>query len=76
MEHSSNKGLDFLVKTKLIYLSRFDLLAVHKKMLSLEFYDKYIEKYPLYVWTFKGIIEAESYLKEYPKIICICNDLD
>lgn len=75
MRKSANKKLNFLVATKLIYLTKFDFLAVDKRMIDYKYYSKYIEKYPLYVWTFKGIIEAEEYLKEYPKIICICNDL-
>ena len=76
MEHSSNKGLNFLVKSKLIYLTKFDFLAVHKKMLNERFYNKYIKKYPLYAWTFNGIDEANNFIKKYPKVICICNDLD
>ena len=76
MRNSASKGLNFLVKTKLIYLAPFDFLAIQKKMLDEKFYDKYIKKHPLYVWTFKGVIEAEEYLKKYPDIICICNDLD
>lgn len=76
MKNSASKGLNFLVKTNLIYLTKFDFLAVDKRMLTKEYYDKYINDYPMYVWSFKGLIEAEEYLKEYPKIICICNDLD
>lgn len=76
MRNSASKGLNFLVKTKLIYLTSFDFLAVDKRMLTKEYYNKYINDYPMYVWSFKGLIEAEEYLKEYPKIICICNDLD
>ena len=75
MKKSPNKKLNFLLNTKLIYLFKFDFLAVSKKMINNSFYDKYIKKYPMYVWTFNGIIEAEEYLKKYPKIICICNDL-
>ena len=76
MKNTPNKGLNFLVKTGLIYKFPFDFLAVDKKMLNKDYYDKYINKYPIYVWTFNGLIEAEEYLKKYPKIICICNDLD
>ena len=76
MKNSASKGLNFLVKTGLVYLTKFDFLAVDKRMLTLKYYDKYINKYPIYVWTFKGLIEAEEYLKKYPDIICICNDLD
>lgn len=76
MKNSPNKGLNFLVKTGLIYKTSFDFLAVHKKMLNKKYYDKYINNYPIYVWTFNGLIEAEEYLEKYPKIVCICNDLD
>ena len=76
MRNSPNKGLNFLVKTGLIYKTPFDFLAVHKKMLTKKYYDRYIIKCPMYAWTFNGLIDAEEYLKEYPKIICICNDLD
>ena len=76
MENSASKGLNFLVKTGLIYKVPFDFLAVDKKMLNNNYYNKYINKYPLYAWTFNGLSEAEEYLKKYSKIICICNDLD
>lgn len=76
MKKSSNKGLNLLVRTGLIYKVPFDFLAIDKKMLNNKYYNKYIDKYPLYVWTFNGLIEANNYLKKYPKIICICNDLD
>ena len=75
MKDSANHGLNFLVKTKLIYLTKYDFLAANKKMLNEEFYKKNIKKCPLQVWCFNGLIEAEEYLKKYPEIICICNDL-
>lgn len=76
MKNSRSKKLNLLVNTGLIYKVPFDFLAVDKKMLDHRYYDKYILKCPLYVWTFKGLIEAETYLKDYPEIICICNDLN
>ena len=76
MKKSASTKLNLLVKTGLIYKCPFDFLAVDKRMLTKEYYDKYIVKYPIYVWTFKGLIEAEEYIKTYPKIICICNNLD
>ena len=76
MKNSRSKKLNLLVNTGLIYKVPFDFLAVDKKMLDHKYYDKYILKCPLYVWTFKGLIEAETYLKDYPEIICICNDLN
>lgn len=76
MRNSPNKKLNFLVKTNLIYLFKPDFIAVHKKMLNEKYYNKMIKKYPMYAWTFNGLIEAENYLKKYPKITCICNDLD
>lgn len=76
MKKSPDKFLNFLVNTNLIYLFKFDFLAVHKKMLNAKYYNKYIKKYPIFAWTFNGLIDAQSYLKKYPEIICICNDLD
>ena len=76
MRNSPNKGLNFLVRTGLIYKIPFDFLAIDKRMLNIDYYNKYIDKYPLYVWTLNGLDEACIYLEKYPKIICICNDLD
>ncbi len=76
MRNSPNKGLNFLVKAGLIYKTPFDFLAVDKKMLDDRYYNKYIDKYPLFAWTFDGLDEASIYLEKYPKIICICNYLD
>lgn len=76
MRNSSNKKLNFLVRTGLIYKVPFDFLAVDKNMLNRKYYSKYICICPLYAWTFFGIEETLEYLKKYPKIICICNDLD
>lgn len=76
MRKSPNKKLNFLVKSKLIFMFNFDFLAVNKRMLNDKFYNKYVKKYPMYAWTFNGLIEAEEYLNKYKDIICICNDLD
>ena len=76
MKNSKSKLLNFLVKTKLIYLIKYDFLAVSKYMLTRKYYKKKIRKYKMYAWSFDGEKEANEYLKVYPKIICICNDLD
>ena len=76
MKDSSNKGLNFLVNTKLIYFTNYDFLAVSKKMLNDRYYKKRIKECSLYAWTFNGISEAEDFVKKYPGINCICNDLD
>ena len=76
MKKSPNSLLNFLVNTHMIYLFNPDFIAVSKKMLNKKFYSKHIKKYPIYVWTFKSMAEVDKYLSEYPKIICICNNLD
>ncbi len=77
MKTSKNKKLNLLVKSNLIYhITKFDFLAVHKVMFDKDYYNKYKDKYPLFAWTFNGIIEAEEFMKEYPDVTCICNDLD
>lgn len=77
MERSKSKKLNLLVKTKVIYhITKFDFLAAQKDMYNDNFYNKYVDKYPLYAWSFNGLIEAEEFIKKYPKVICICNDLD
>lgn len=76
MKKSANDFLNLLVATRLIYLTKCDFLAVSKKMINDKYYSKHIVKKPLYAWTFKGLIEAEEFMKKYPNVICICNDLD
>lgn len=77
MKKSASKLLNFLVKIKLIYhVTQYDFLAVSKQIINNKFYNKYKDKYPIYVWVFEGIKDTKEYLKMYPDIICICNDLD
>lgn len=72
---SNNVLLDFFVKTKLIYLFKFDFIAINKQMLNKKYYNEYSKKYPIYVWTFKDLEEANKHIKRYQKIIPICNGL-
>lgn len=74
-KHSRSKMLSILVKTKIIYLFKFDFIALDINLLNFDYYNKYIAKYSLYVWTFNSINEAQSYIKNYPKINVICNNL-
>lgn len=75
-KNSPNWLYNLIVKTKLFYLFRFDFIAIDKKMLSTNYYNKYVDKFPIYVWTFDSIEEANEYIKQYPKINPICNGLD
>ena len=76
-KRSKSKWLNFLVKSKIIYLiTKYDFLAPDKRMLDDKFYNKYCDKYPLYTWTVDGKEEGKDINKKYPKMICICNDLD
>ena len=68
--------LNFLTMTKIIYLFDFDFIAIDKKMLSYRYYNKYIKKYPIYIWTFNGIDEANKYIDKYPNVNVICNKLN
>lgn len=76
MKKSASKGLNLLVATRLIYLTKCDFLAVSRKMVNDRYYIRHTKKKPLYVWTFKGLADAERFVKKYPNAICICNDLD
>ena len=70
---SPNKILNLFVNTGLIYLFKFDFLAINKNMLNSKYYNKHIKKYPIYIWTLKGLNDADNYVKKYPNINLICN---
>lgn len=72
---SPNKILNLFVNTGLIYLFKFDFIAINKKMFNDKFYKKYSKKYPIYVWTLKGVEDTKKYIKKYGNINLICNDL-
>ena len=70
MEKSASKGLNFLVRTGLIYKCPFDFLAVDKKMLTSDYYDKYINDYPIYCLGTEHFAELEIKLyQKYPQYI-------
>ena len=72
---SPNKILNLFVNTGLIYLFKFDFIAISKKMLNDKYYKKYSKKYPIYLWTLKGAEDVKKYVNKYKDINLICNDL-
>ncbi len=72
----NDNPLDAINKAIMFRFFEFDFIAVNKRALSGKYYKKYASKYPIYVWTFRGLAEAEKFVKQYPKIIPICDGLD
>ena len=66
---------NFIGRTS-IHTARTDFIAIDKRILTPKYYNKFINKCPIYVWTFDDLKEVEKYIKKYPKIIPICNGLD
>ena len=72
---SPNKILNLFVNTGLINLFKFDFIAINKSMLNSKYYKKYSKKYPIYLWTLKGLEDTKKYINKYKDINFICNDL-
>ena len=71
MENSSNKKLNLLVKTGLIYKINYDFLSISSKMLNNNFYNKYNNK-PIQVWRVN--YNNKDKYSEY-NVVLICDNL-
>lgn len=70
--NNSNKIFNFFIK-KGIYLVHYDFLSIDSKMLTDEYYNKYIKKCPIQVWRV-SYKDKEKYSK-YKDITFIYDDL-
>ena len=71
MENSSNKKLNLLVKTGLIYKINYDFLSIDSRMLNNNFYNKYNNK-PIQVWRVN--YNNKDKYSEY-NVVLICDNL-
>ena len=70
------KNINSFVDKILINISRYDFIAIDKRLFNYKYYNKYNKKCPIYVWTFKEVKDIDDYMDRYPEVNLICNNLD
>ena len=66
---NKHKLYRFFINT-IIKICKIDFISISKKLLGNKKYDKYINKYPTFIWTIQSKEELDKYFGKYKGYIC------